>query len=213
MWLHKRCMGHIAHLVRNTADNTKTLIFKRENIIISFWELNGPLFLKTRVPIIQGCFLPSLVEIGPVVLEKIFFKILFMYFLLFGYYSPLQRGTTWIIIPFTLYQRLLCAKFGWKWPSGSWKKIKIWKVYKQMEGQQVIRKTHLNFKLRWAKRMKWICYWVWNSCAIINKSILLKKNQSSGNIPQNDILWKVMKLFMSVVKIGEKSKVIHEYQV
>ena len=33
-----------------------------------------PLFQKTRIPINQGCFMPSLVEIGPVVLEKKIFK-------------------------------------------------------------------------------------------------------------------------------------------
>ena len=33
-------------------------------------EKNGPLFEQTWIPFTQGCFVPSLVEIGPVVLEK-----------------------------------------------------------------------------------------------------------------------------------------------
>ena len=34
------------------------------------------------------------------------------------------------------------------------KKMKIWKVYRRTDndGQQVIRKAHLSFQLRWAKK-------------------------------------------------------------
>ena len=78
------------------------------------WEGRGPSFEQTWIPFTQGYFVPSLVEIGPVVLEK---------------------------------------------------KMKMWKVYKQTDrrtdrrtdgqrddGQQVIRKAHLSFQLRWAKK-------------------------------------------------------------
>ena len=70
----------------------------------------GPSFQQTWIPFTQGCFVPSLVDIGPVVLEK---------------------------------------------------KLKIGKVYRQTDGQtdgqtddgrQVIRKTHLSFQLRWANK-------------------------------------------------------------
>ena len=81
------------------------------------WEGRGPSFEQTWIPFTQGYFVPSLVEIGPVVLEK---------------------------------------------------KMKMWKVYRQTDGQtdrqtdrqtdgrtdgrQVIRKAHLSFQLRWAKK-------------------------------------------------------------
>ena len=39
-------------------------------IIIYPWEGNCPLFHQTWIPFTQGCFVPSLIEIGPVVLEK-----------------------------------------------------------------------------------------------------------------------------------------------
>ena len=38
-------------------------------VIISPWKRAGPSFEQTWIPFTQGCFVPSLVEIGPVVLE------------------------------------------------------------------------------------------------------------------------------------------------
>ena len=40
------------------------------SVIISPWKKAGPSFEQTWIPFTQGCFVPSLVEIGPVVLEK-----------------------------------------------------------------------------------------------------------------------------------------------
>ena len=39
-------------------------------IIIYSWEGNCPLFDQTWIPFTEGCFVSSLIEIGPVVLEK-----------------------------------------------------------------------------------------------------------------------------------------------
>ena len=39
-------------------------------LIISPWKRAGPSFEQTLIPFAQGCFVSSLVEIGPVVLEK-----------------------------------------------------------------------------------------------------------------------------------------------
>ena len=71
--LHKRPMGHIAHLRKqfksiNTYDYIITLIQR----IKKKWEFIGSSFKQTWIPFTQGCFVPRLVEIGPVVLEKIF---------------------------------------------------------------------------------------------------------------------------------------------
>ena len=38
-------------------------------VIISLWKRAGPPFEQTWIPFIQGCFVPSLVEIGKVMLE------------------------------------------------------------------------------------------------------------------------------------------------
>ena len=48
---------------------TSSMYF-RYFVIISPWKRTGPLFEQICNPIIQGCFVPILVEIGPVVLEK-----------------------------------------------------------------------------------------------------------------------------------------------
>ena len=86
-------------------------------LLSSLEKGRGPSFEQTWIPFTQGYFVPSLVEIDPVVLEK---------------------------------------------------KMKMWKVYRQTDGQtdgqthdgrQVIRKAHLSFQLRWAKKMKmWKVY-------------------------------------------------------
>ena len=139
----------------------------------------GPSFEQTWIPFTQGCFVPSLVEICQVVLEKKIFFNLSMYFCNFVIISPFQKS--WILhlnkfeFPFpkdALWQawlklaqwfcrrrffkfvnvilqvrnylpvekrkwtfvwtnlnplrpRMLCAKFGWNWPSGSWEAIQI----------------------------------------------------------------------------------------
>ena len=94
-------------------------MYFRYFLIISPWKRAGPSFEQTWIPISQGCFVPSLVEIGPVVLEKKIFKIGQCIFAI-SFLSPLRKGRgpsleqTWI--PIT--QRMLCAKFGWNWLSG-----------------------------------------------------------------------------------------------
>ena len=63
-----------------------------------------------------------------------------------------------------LHPRILCAKFGWNWPSGSGEEdenVKSLQTDRQTDGRtdgqtddgrQVIRKAHLSFQLRWAKK-------------------------------------------------------------
>ena len=69
-------MGHIAHLRKqyksiNTGDN-HTVDKERKKTLFTLWEFNGCSFEQTWNPLTQECIVPSLIEIGPVVLEKIF---------------------------------------------------------------------------------------------------------------------------------------------
>ena len=75
---------------RNTYHYIITLI-KRKKPSFTLWELNGSSFEKTWISFIQGCIVPSLVEIGPMVLEKRFFNFLNVS-LLFCNYLPLEKG-------------------------------------------------------------------------------------------------------------------------
>ena len=66
---------------------------RKKKPIISFLVTEWSLFVKSRVPFTKECFLLSLVEIGPVVLEKNIFKIssvwcIFCYFVII---SPWKR--------------------------------------------------------------------------------------------------------------------------
>ena len=66
-----------------------------------FWELNGPLFVKktttqTWVPFPQGWFGPSLVEVGPLVLDKKNLNFVNI-FLPFQNYLPLGKDMTLLV--------------------------------------------------------------------------------------------------------------------
>ena len=72
-------------------------------VIISPWKRVGPSFEQSWIPFTQGCFVPSLVEIGSVILEKKLFLILSMYFRYFVIISPWERVGPFIwtnLIPF-----------------------------------------------------------------------------------------------------------------
>ena len=61
---------------------------KRNPTIISFLKMMWSIIVKTLLPFTQGCFVSSLIEIGPMVLEKILkFR---QCFSLFRNYLPLQ---------------------------------------------------------------------------------------------------------------------------
>ena len=88
-------------------------------VIISPWKRAGHPIELTWIPITQGYVVPSLVKIGQVVLEKIltFFKSIFRYFVIISHWKRVWPFI-WINLN-TLCPRMLCAKFGWNWPSGS----------------------------------------------------------------------------------------------
>ena len=85
----------------------------------------------------------------------------FLYFVnefsLFRTYPPWKRAGSFIwgnLI--TLHQGILCAKFGWNWPSGSGEEdenVKSLQTDGQTDrddGRQVIRKANFSVQLRWA---------------------------------------------------------------
>ena len=90
------------------------------------------------------------------------FKILSMYFCYFV--TIFQWKMVWPFIwtnLHSLHPRMLCAKFGWKWPSGPGKEdenMKSLQADGQTEGRQVIRKAYLSFQLRWGKNVTQIKY-------------------------------------------------------
>ena len=119
-------MGHIAHLRKqfksiNTYNYIITLIKRRKNtIIIILMRIKWFFFEQNWIPFTQGCFVPSLVEIGSVVLEKKISLISTMYFHYFVIISPWKRAGPFIWTNlYPLHPRMLCAKFGWNWLSGS----------------------------------------------------------------------------------------------
>ena len=96
------------------------LIKRRKHPLFTLRKLNGSSFKQTWIPFTQGCFVPNLVEIGLVPLEKKIFLISSMYFRYFGIISPWKNAVPFIWINLNPHHpRMLCAKFGWNWPCGS----------------------------------------------------------------------------------------------
>ena len=83
----------------------------------------------------------SLVQTGPVILEKKIFFIssIFRYFVIIP---------PWKIHLNSLYPRMICAKFGWNWPSASGEEDENVKSL-QTDGRTVRRR--ISEKLNWAK--------------------------------------------------------------
>ena len=106
-------------------------------------EKGGALYLNNlESPFTQGHFMPSLVEIGPVVLEKKIFKRCQFIFSISQLSHLWERSghsfeQTWI--PFT--QEYFVPSMVEIGPVVLEKKMKMWKVYKQTDGWTDLRRT------------------------------------------------------------------------
>ena len=109
-------------------------MYFRNFVIISTWNGRGPSFAQTWIPFTQGCFAPSLVETGSVVLEK--------KMKMWKVYNDDNDSDGQILIRkahLSLLQR---------WA----KKFTTTPTTKTDNGQILIRKAHLILRLRWAKK-------------------------------------------------------------
>ena len=121
MWkTNMRPMGHIAQL-RNQFKSIHTFAQSYDYIItlILRWKKKQGSY-PFWLPFSKGCFVPSFVENGPLVRRR--FKKFRQSIFAISLLSPLVRGRgpfeqTWIPLR---DPRMLCAKFRWNWPIGSW---------------------------------------------------------------------------------------------
>ena len=67
------------------------MLIMKKNIYL-FIRIEWSLFVRTRVPFTQGCFVPSLFEIGTLVLAKNMFSSLSIHFPFFVIFLPLEKG-------------------------------------------------------------------------------------------------------------------------
>ena len=84
-------------------------------VIISPWKRAGPF---VWINFTKGWFVLSIIEIGWLVLERKIFKLVNLHY--FIIISPWKRAWPFICTNLNpLHPKILCAKFGWNWPSGS----------------------------------------------------------------------------------------------
>ena len=109
----------------------------------------SPLFEQTWVLITQGCFVPNLIDIGPLVLEKKIFLNFINVFSLFCKYLPLEKEVALYLNK--LHPRMLCLV---EIDMVVLEKMKMWTTSMTDNRQIFIRKAHLSLRLRWAKKTK-----------------------------------------------------------
>ena len=118
--------------------------------------------------------LPSLVEIGQVVLEKVIFKVCQCIFAISSL-SPFEKGQgpsfeqSWIRFTQGCFVPTLVAIVTLVLE----KKLKMWKVYDNVNGPILIRKAHLSLRLRWAKKFKCRAY---SSAHLMQHFLFVKEN-------------------------------------
>ena len=89
-------------------------------VIISPWKRTGPFIWTNLGPLYPRMLCDKFAWIGPVVLEKIFFEIRQCIFAISVVISPWKKAGPFIWTNLNpLHPRMLCAKFGWNWLSGS----------------------------------------------------------------------------------------------
>ena len=138
-------------------------MYFRYFVIISPCKRTWPFNWTKLNPFTKGCFVPSLVEMGPVAMERRgFFSISSKYFPYFVIIYPSKR--TWLFIWINLnhlYKRIRCAKFGKIGPMVLEKKMTMWKVYRQTDRRKPDdRKSSWAFspgKLRMGFKSHFIC--------------------------------------------------------
>ena len=137
-------MGHIAQMRNQFKSTTKLWLF--HNVDLERKKNNQPLFdnwmvliCKTLSALNQKMFCAN-VRWNWLGGSGEDFQISLMYFRLFHYFviiSPWKRARPFISTNLNLLQpRMICAKFGWNWPSDSWEEdenVKSLKMDRQMD--------------------------------------------------------------------------------
>ena len=147
-------------------------MYFRYFVIISPWKRTGPFIWTNLNPFNQGCIVPCLVENGPVVLEKKIF--LFRRCIItISYLSPLGKERVLHLNKLkSIYRRMLCAKFCWKWPSGFWRRrflnfvdvLSLFRIYLPLEKGGALHLNKLEFPSpKDAFRQVWLklALWIW----------------------------------------------------
>ena len=92
-------------------------------VVISPWKRVWPFIFTNLNTLNQGCFASSLFILTQWFLIRRFLNFVNVYSL-FRNYLPLEKGLD------SHHPSMLCAKFGWNWPSGSWEEdISISSMY------------------------------------------------------------------------------------
>ena len=154
---NKRPIRHIAHLRKqfksiNTYDYSLTLIKRKKNTFMRInwffiWRNLNPFHPRMFCAKFGGNWLCGSGEED--------FLISSMYFRYFVIISPCKRAGPFIWTNLNpLYPRMLCAKFGWNWPSGSGEEDENVKSL-PTDGRTDGRTDRQTTDDRWSEKLTW----------------------------------------------------------
>ena len=153
---NKRPMAHIAHLRKQFKSLYHNVDLEKKKKIIKLMRIFWLFIWRNLNPYHPSMLVRRLIEIGSVVLEKRNFLISSMYFRYFVIFSPWKRAGFFIWINFNpLHPRMLCAKFGWNWPSGSGEEDDNVKSLRQRQQRRQTTDKFWSEKLTWALGSEW----------------------------------------------------------
>ena len=113
-------------------------------VIICPWSRRGPLFLKIWKPLTQGCFVTRL-KLAQYFLRRRYFNFVNVFSLLRNY-LPLEKCMAFILTNLNPHHlRMLCAKCGRNWPSGSWED----EIVKSLQTDRWMTDNRRSEKLTW----------------------------------------------------------------
>ena len=113
----------------------------------------GPSFEQTWIPFTQGCFVSSLVEIDPVVLEKKIFK--FLYFRYFVIIFPWKRAGPFIWTNLNPYIQECFVLVWLKLAQWFWEEDENVKSLRQCKQQQRQQRQRLRTDKLWSEKLPW----------------------------------------------------------
>ena len=120
-------------------------------IIISPWKRAGPFISTSVIPITQGCFVPSVNEIGQVVLDKKSFWNFVNVYLPFCNYLPLEKGGALLLkeLESLLPENALC-QFSCNWSRCSGEDGNVKSLWQQRQRQRRTTDKLWSWKYTWA---------------------------------------------------------------
>ena len=129
-------------------------MYFRNFVIISPWQRAESFIWTNLNPLHPSMFCAKFCQNWPVIVENKIFKICHV-FSQFSNYLPLKKGGAFHLDKLeSRHPRMLCAKFGWNWPSGSGEENENVKSLRQRRQRRQRQRRRTTDKF-WSEKLTW----------------------------------------------------------